>query len=128
MKEMTLASSHCELSGRAMRVRQPGKRASVYSIRDAFFKQRQYMKCVVQAQARIRGILTRSDDARIAALFAEFDVDGGGSIDASEFQKLALACGEVLDNKATAAAIKAIDTDFVQNLNIVLCILRSTIL
>ena len=111
MKEMAPASSHCELSGRAMRVRQPGKHASVYSVRDAFFKQRQYVKCVVQAQALCRGILTRSDDARIAQLFAEFDVDGGGSIDASEFQKLAFACGEILDNKATAAAIKAIDTD-----------------
>jgi Ca2+-binding EF-hand superfamily protein len=52
-----------------------------------------------------------SDDTRIAALFAEFDVDGGGSIDASEFQQLAYACGEVLSDEETAAVVKALDAD-----------------
>ena len=52
-----------------------------------------------------------ADDAKIAALFAEFDADGGGSIDASEFQQLAYACGEVLSDQETAAVVKALDAD-----------------
>ena len=48
---------------------------------------------------------------QVNSLFAEFDVDGSGSIDAQEFQQLAYACGEALDDDAAAAVCAALDKD-----------------
>ena len=44
-------------------------------------------------------------------MFAEFDADGSGSIDAGEFQDLAFACGETLSDEDTAAVVASLDKD-----------------
>ena len=51
------------------------------------------------------------DDYYYDALFAEFDEDNSGSIDSSEFQNLAYAAGEVLDEEAVASIVKGLDKD-----------------
>ena len=44
-------------------------------------------------------------------MFAEFDADGSGSIDAGEFQDLAFACGETLSDEDTVAVVASLDKD-----------------
>ena len=51
------------------------------------------------------------DDNYYDTLFAEFDEDNSGSIDSSEFQHLAYAAGEVLDEEAVASIVKGLDKD-----------------
>ena len=51
------------------------------------------------------------DDNYYDTLFAEFDEDNSGSIDSSEFQNLAYAAGEVLDEEAVASIVKGLDKD-----------------
>ena len=43
--------------------------------------------------------------------FTQFDADGSGSIDAGEFQQLAYACGETLDEEAVSAIVAGLDKD-----------------
>lgn len=52
-----------------------------------------------------------ADEDKIAALFAEFDKDGSGSIDAAEFQDLAYACGQALSADEVTAVIAQLDAD-----------------
>ncbi len=53
----------------------------------------------------------KEDSDRISQLFAEFDQDGSGYIDASEFGQLSYACGEALNDDEVATIIKGLDAD-----------------
>ena len=54
---------------------------------------------------------SKSPDFRLREIFNEFDEDGSGSIDASEFQTLAHACGETLTDEEAQETLERLDDD-----------------